>query len=433
MWIGTFRNGLFRYNLKDRSHKHYTAFNSGLKSNAIFAIAQQGNDNRVLYIATTKGLLVYDFNEEQFIPINHPILDTDFIYCLYTDHLDNLWAGTVNHGLFRIDKKSKEIKGWRKSSASKNNCLNDNFITTIFEDNKGRIFVGTNNAGLYYIDSETLEFTRFKNETQTLGTICSIIQDNTKNIWLTTSGGLFKVNPDDLTVVKFTTTDGLPENQFNFSSTLLASDNNLYCGTVNGLVSFNPNVKKRSDSTTAVHLWQLILNNNPVSPKSSESPLSSTLDAMEVLELDYGSSRMFSIDYGVVDPIGAQNVKYQIFIEGLDKEWRDVGTQRRFTAIEIPYGSYVFKVRASSSGENWNNAAIKQLQLKIAPPYYLSSVAWLIYVFIGLAIVYSAYKLFNWRVKEKQQKKLKQIERAKKDELNREKMEFFTNRRAEPK
>lgn len=138
---------------------------------------------------------------------------------------------------------------------------------------------------------------------------------------------------------------------------------------------------------------------------------------MEVLELDYGSSRMFSIDYGVVDPIGAQNVKYQIFIEGLDKEWRDVGTQRRFTAIEIPYGSYVFKVRASSSGENWNNAAIKQLQLKIAPPYYLSSVAGLIYVFIGLAIVYSAYKLFNWRVKEKQQKKLKQIERAKRMSL----------------
>ena len=30
-------------------------------------------------------------------------------------------------------------------------------------------------------------------------------------------------------------------------------------------------------------------------------------------------------------------------------------------------------------------------------------------------------------MKEKQQKKLKQIERAKKDELNREKMEFFTN------
>lgn len=427
MWIGTFRNGLFRYNLKDRSHKHYTAFNSGLKSNAIFAIAQQGNDNRVLYIATTKGLLVYDFNEEQFIPVNHPILDTDFIYCLYTDHLDNLWAGTVNHGLFRIDKKTKEIKGWGKSSALKNNCLNDNYITTIFEDNEGRIFVGTNNAGLYYIDSETLEFTRFKNETQTLGTICSIIQDNTKNIWLTTSGGLFKVDPNDLTAVKFTATDGLPENQFNFSSTLLASDNNLYCGTVNGLVSFNPNVKKRSDSTTAVHLWRLILNNNPVSPKSSESPLSSTLDAMEVLELDYGSSRVFSIDYGVVDPIGAQNVKYQIFIEGLDKEWRDVGTQRRFTAMEIPYGSYVFKVRASSSGENWDNAAIKQLQLKIAPPYYHSSVAWLIYVFIGLAIVYFAYKLFNWRVKEKQQKKLKLIERAKKDELNREKMEFFTN------
>lgn len=427
MWIGTFRNGLFRYNLRTRQSRHYTAFNSGLKSNAVFAIARRSNNENRLWIATTLGLMYYDPQTDSIFPVNHPALDVDFVYCLHADNNGNLWAGTVNRGLFRIDGKTGEIKGWSLSSTTDNNGLKDNYVTSLYEDNNGRVFIGTNNGGVQIIDGKSLEFIPFTDAPNSWGTVCAIKQDITDNIWITTSNGLYKINPNDLSYIRFTTTDGLPENQFNFSSIIQASDNRIYCGTVNGLVSFNPNITKRVGTAANVHLWSLSLNNDIVTPGSTESPLNSALDAISLLELDYANSRVFSIDYGIIDPIGAKNVRYQIFIEGLDKEWRDVGTQRRFTAMELPFGNYTFKVRALATGEDWESAPVRALDFKINPPFYQSSMAWLVYILLAMTICFFAYRLFLWRMKEKQKTKLNQIERAKKDELNREKMEFFTN------
>lgn len=427
MWIGTFRNGLFRYDLNTHKVKHYTAFNSGLKSNAIFAIARQNNSQQRLWIATTLGLMFYDPDTDSILPVSHPALGIDFVYCLYADHGGNLWIGTVNRGLFRIDGETGEIKGWNNDFTYKSIGLKDNYVTSIYEDNNERVFIGTNNGGVHIIDGNKLEFIEFGGAPENWGTVCAIGQDLLDNIWITTSNGLYKLNPTDLSYIRFTTTDGLPENQFNFSSMLQASDNKIYCGTVNGLVQFNPNIAKRSEVETTVHLWHLSLNNDIVTPQTPDSPLTSALDATALLELDYNSSRVFSIDYGIIDPVGAKNVKYQIFIEGLDKEWRYVGKQRRFTAMELPYGNYTFNVRALASGNDWENAPIRKLDLKINPPFYLSSMAWIIYILATISVCYAVYRLFLWRMKEKQQKKLNQIERAKKDELDREKMEFFTN------
>lgn len=427
MWIGTFRNGLFRYNMHTHKTTHYTAFNSGLKSNAVFAITQQNNNQHRLWIATTIGLMYYDPATDSFLQVNHPALDTDFIYCLWADRNENLWVGTVNRGLFRIDGKTNEIKGWSFDHSNSGIGLKDNYVTSLYEDNNGRIFIGTNNSGVQIIDGKTFEFLKFSESQVNWGTICAIRQDNSENIWITTSNGLYQINPTDFSFTRFSTTDGLPENQFNFSSIIQASDNNIYCGTVNGLVSFNPSISKRSDTAAIVHLLKLYLNNDIITPQSPNSPLDSSLNETPLLKLDYASSRVFSIEYGIIDPVGAKNVRYQIFIEGLDKNWRDVGSQRRFTAMELPYGDYTFKVRALASGDNWDNAPIKQLNFKINPPFYLSTVAWMIYILLAMAIVFFVHRFITWRMKEKQAQNLSRIERAKQDELNREKMEIFTN------
>lgn len=427
LWIGTFRNGLFRYNTKSKKATHYTAFNSQLKSNAVFAISRQNNNERRLWIATTIGLMYYDPTTDSFLQVNHPALDVDFIYCLQADRKGNLWVGTVNRGLFRIDGTTNEIKGWSSDHSVSNNSLKDNYITTLYEDNKGRVFIGTNNSGVQILDGDSLKFLPFSGSPSNWGTICAIRQDNQDNIWITTSNGLYKVDSDSFSFNRFTTTDGLPENQFNFSSIIQASDDNIYCGTVNGLVSFNPNISKHSDTDAIVHLLNLTLNNDIITPQSPNSPLESALDATTKLQLDYATSRVFSIEYGIIDPVGAKNVRYQIFIEGLDKDWRDVGSQRRFTAMELPYGKYTFKVRALASGDDWNKAPIKQLNFKINPPFYLSTVAWIIYILLTMTIVFIIHRFIVWRMKEKQEQNLSRIERAKQDELNREKMEIFTN------
>lgn len=426
IWIGTFRNGLFRYNLSTRRYKHYTASNSKLKSNLIFAMARQNNGTGRLWVATTLGLMYYDPATDDFMPVNHPVLDYNFSYCLLPDRMGNIWVGTVIKGLFRIDGRTGDIVNWNAESESAHG-LKDNYITSLFEDNSGRLFIGTNNSGVQVLDVDGVRFRDIPGTASEWGTVCCIADDDKNDIWITSSHGLVKMDAGDLSYTRFTTLDGLPENQFNFSSILQASDGKIYCGTVNGLVSFSPSVAKKSNSELPVHLGGLTLNNDLITACTPGSPLDTFLDAMKVLELEYDESRMFGIDYGVINPSGTDNVRYQIFIDGLDGGWRDVGTLRRFTATKIPYGTYVFNVRALASGEDWEASPVKTLKLLIAPPWYMSPTAWLCYAVLAALACYALYRLFHWRIKDRQRKNLIQLERAKKDELNRAKMEFFTN------
>lgn len=425
MWIGTFRNGLFSLDMNTGATRHFLAGASGLASNAIFAIALEQAPRHRLWVGTTQGLRYYNEATGEFLTANHPVLDKDFIYSLLLDHHNNLWVGTVNNGLFRIDATTGEVKGWNCSDAPGRAGLHDCYVTAIFESSDGRIYIGTNNAGLHVIDADG-NISLLSDEARSYGTICSMLEDDSKRIWVSTSRGLYRLSPDGPTL-RFTTDDGLPENQFNFASALQGSDGRLYFGTVNGLVSFNPGISRGQTTSAPVHLQHLYINNREVSPSEEDSPLLTTLDRTDALHLDYNRSRSFSIDYGVVDPASAHAYSYQIYVDGIDKDWRDVGAQRHFTAMELAPGTYKLMLRAASAPEAWDNAPVRQLLIKIDPPFYFSTWAFIAYFILLVIVAYLIYRLFNLRMKEKEAIRISHMEKEKSEELNREKMELFTN------
>jgi len=426
MWIGTFRNGLFCYDMAGGSARQFLAGASGLGSNAIFSIVKQntGGSSR-LWIATTQGLRYYDPATDSFHKINHPILDRDFVYCLLVDSKQRLWAGTVNSGLFRIDNPSGVVKGWNFIDTRDNSGLHDHYVTELYEGSDGKVYVGTNNGGLHVVGPDQ-EIKLLSAAARSFGTVCSMLQDSRKMLWVTTSRGLYRYDPANGNTVRYTIDDGLPENQFNFSSALQASDGKLYFGTVNGLVSFKPEVSKYAVKPVKVHLNHLYVNNSEVIP-GKESPLDSNLDYTDRLVLPYSQSRSFSIDYGVVSPASAHTFVYQVYLEGIDRSWRDVGSLRQFSAMDLAPGTYKLKIRASTTPDGWNSAPVRELTIKIEPPLYLSPLAFLIYSLLVLIAAYFCYRFFDKRIKERDAIRISKMEQEKTEELNREKMEMFTN------
>ena len=431
MWIGTFLNGLYRHNMRTHSTRHYMAGQTGLKSTSIFAIVKQKNpdgEGSRLWIGTTQGLRYYDPLSDTFGKIGHSVLDNDFIYSILVDRKGDLWVGTVNFGLYRLDRTTGDVSGWSEADPSDPDGFHDHYITTLLEDNEGRVFVGTNNGGLYYFEPDKLqEVKRLGEGGATFGTVCALTTDRNGKIWMSTSNGLFSIDPKTLHLHHYTVADGLPENQFNFNSALEASDGKMYFGTVNGLVSFLPDLTKKDGKPHNVHFTDLFINGKEATARASSSPIATTLRFTDVLNLDFDQSRQFGIGYGVIDTERAASTFYQVKVEGIDREWRDVGKLRRFTAMELAPGTYRLNVRASSNPEAWDNAPVRTLTIRISPPFYRSAWAYLLYLLVIGAIAYFGYRLFNIRMREKQSVRLAQIDKDKSDELNREKMEFFTN------
>lgn len=429
MWIGSFRNGLFCYNLGSGATRHYMAGDCGLGSNAIFSVVGQTLPDGALrvWIGSTQGLRWYNRATDSFVKINHPVLDIDFVYCMTVDSGGNLWAGTVNHGLFRIDAATGKVQGWDIAADPACDGLRDCYITSIYENGHGFMLVGTNNGGLHKMDMATMKIHPVEETVGKFGTICGLTGDDRGCLWMSTSNGLFAIDAATMHMRHFTIGDGLPENQFNFASAMQASDGNMYFGTVNGLVSFSPDVEKAADHPLQVHLWDLLINNRGVTAGVSGSPLEAVLDQTKELRLDYDQSRTFTICYGIVDPASAQSTVYQVYVEGIDRSWRDVGAQRTFTAMDFAPGTYKLMIRGATSPDGWGDAPVRELVIKIAPPLYLSVWAFIVYIVLLLLVAWVVYHFVNLRIREKNSIRLSKIEKEKSDELNREKMEFFTN------
>lgn len=432
MWIGTFRNGLFRYDMRGGDIRQYLTGTSGLGSDAIFSITAQPrkDGSRRIWIGTTHGLRCYVPDKDSFASINSPILDSDFIYSMLVDKEGNLWVGTVNNGLFRIDGDTGGVKGW--NTATEDNSaseLRDSYITALHQDDDGTIWIGTNNGQLHLFEPDKDSIREYDSDTDPneFGTVCSINTDKNGLLWVSTSKGLFSIDKSSRHTRHFTTADGLPENQFNFSSSLMGSDGRLYFGTVNGLVSFLPDIKKGKGAPQDIHLWELSINNRPVDAASADSPLRAPLDETKELKLGYYDSRIFTISYGIVNPASADATHYQVLMDGIDKEWRDVGTQRSFTAMDLAPGTYRLRIRAASDSEDWDTAPVRELVIKIAPPFYLSVWAFIIYFLLLAILSYVIWHIMKIRIQEKNAIRISRMEKEKSEELNRDKMEFFTN------
>lgn len=422
VWIGTFRNGLFRYGMNG-SWERYMPGNSGLNSDAIFGITQQ-HDGR-LWVATTQGLRYYDKKKNMLEKIGHPVLDVDFCYCLLVDCDNNLWVGTRNNGLFCMNAKSGEVCGW--SARTPGSLLNDDYITCLYQDSDEKIWIGTNNDGVRYIEPDSMKL-KSPGEGMTLrnNTICSIIEDNIGYLWISTGQGLFQIYQDRSAFIHYAMEDGVPVNQFNFSSSILASNGLLYFGSVDGLVFFDPKTIKRSSGPFEVHLRNMMINNQVITASTPESPLSQSLDDTEEVSLTFDQSRSFSIDYSTVSLGNTSTIFYQVKLDGLDKDWRNVGEMRRFIGLNLSPGDYTLNIRASNSSEGWNDAPVKSIRINIGNPLYLSVWAYIVYALVLLSIVYFYYRFVTVRERAKNSVRLANMEKEKTEELNRVKMDFFT-------
>ena len=408
IWIGTRFKGLFRYNLQSRKVTQYYR-TKGLTSEGIFYLTRDKNGR--LWIATMEGLRYYDEQSDSFCAIGDYLLDGTFIYSLFVDRHNQLWASTVACGLFCISN------GKVTSYSRDNGCgLTDNYVISVFEDSKGRLWIGTNNNGLFWLDSKSGKVHQAGTWIPRQCTVCSIVEDKAGNLWIGTDQGLFSHRLSDGHTRCYSAGAELPVNQFNFTSTYLASDGRILMGTFDGLITFSPKNMHAENRNMLVHFKKLYVNDQVISQ----------IDYTNGITLSYEESHSFHIEYGVVMPENVQGIQYQIKVDGIDKEWRNVGSERRFYGYLLSPGTYQLHVRANTCDSDWEKCPERTLTIVIKAPFYLSTPAYIIYFICFVALVIGGLSLYNIRMKEQEKVRYANMEKAKVEEIDRMKSNFFT-------
>lgn len=155
------------------------------------------DENGFLWIGTQDGLNQYDgYNFTSFFnqPGDSTSLSDNYITALCISPDGRIWAGTMSGGLNVLDIKTGRFKRFQKN-LTEQGSVSDNTIWAITSDSLGNIYAGTND-GLNIYNPELNQFIYYNQNNSILPSrmIISLYNEDNKFIWIGTNKGLVNYN-----------------------------------------------------------------------------------------------------------------------------------------------------------------------------------------------------------------------------------------------
>ena len=237
LWIGTYGGGLA--NLKNNNWSIFDTNNSPILTNNILGIECF---NEKLWIATDKGVVTYDFNEQwDFYNETNSLMPSTIVYSLVAEGDSVMWFA-VHGGLFKYNgnwtKYNRQNSGlphttvysvatkghikyigtaeglvrfdgtnWKRKSSEKTLIIK-------FNVNNDESWTGTS-SGLYHFHDDIYgpyNIYHINNSIMTNNYIQALVLENDENIWFGTwGGGVYKLTSGNLSKIEFCTTTGIAD------------------------------------------------------------------------------------------------------------------------------------------------------------------------------------------------------------------------------
>ncbi|MHA8091521.1 hybrid sensor histidine kinase/response regulator transcription factor [Aquirufa regiilacus] len=424
VWVSAWGKGLFHFNPpNDLQPFPFRNNEAGMKWTSLFL-----DQNRLLLGAQAKGLFAFDLATKSFYnpygDFSSQELKNKNINSILKSSQGQIWVGTTMHGVYIYDPNSRKIQHLVRTNSA--NSLKYNHITCIKEDRQHRIWVLTNGGGLHLYLGEGKGFRVFT-VADGLGsnTLRGMEEDKKGDLWFTTNGGISKMDAKSLAFVNYDEADGLQGKEFIITAHAKNKQGWMFFGGVNGLNYLKSDSLRMRLDVPHVYLTGLKIFNKSVQVGEENSPLTADLPDLKTLVLQPDQS-VFSLDYVALEYQRPKNNRYAYFLEGFDKEWNFVGTQRTATYTNLSPGSYIFKVKATNSDGVWGENPV-ELRIEVLPPWYRTWWAYLLYFLALVAVVYGFMREIQIREAFKTDIRLKEIEKERIRELEQIKTSFFTN------
>lgn len=424
VWVGLWGKGINLFT-KERQLKDYP-FKPGVRE-ANFNTLEPFNAE---FLLGTQGMGVVAFNpltkqyRVPFADLGKANFLNKSIAAIRVLNGNEIWVGTVGFGLYVLELKTGKLRHYVKSADA--GALSYNHVNKIYQDRQKRIWVMTQGGGLnQYLGSEKGFKVYTVNDGLVSNSLRGMVEDAQGDMWFSTNGGISKMDGRTLKFVNFEEADGLQGKEFMTNAIAKNSQNWLFFGGVNGLNYLKSDSLRMRLDVPPVYFTKLKIFNKDVDAGEENSPLTYDILSTKHLVLQPDQS-VFSLDFVALEYQRPKNNRYAYYLEGFEKEWNLVGTQRSVTYTNLSPGDYVFKVKASNSDGIWAEKPY-ELKITVLPPWYRTWWAYLLYAVLFVAIIYAFIREVRLREAFRTDLRLKEIEKERIQELEQVKTHFFTN------
>ena len=442
LWIGTQGGGLNHFDPASGrfvAYRHNPADSQSLSSDDIRGLTVEPGG--VLWAGTLAGgVSRFDpgtghFKTYRNDPRISGTLSHDVVFAVFMDRTGTLWVGT-NWGLNRFNRDTERFTVYLQDEHNRASLSNDG-ITSIYEDHQGTLWIGTR-AGLNRFDRNRDSFERITTQNGLANDyIQDIREDGRGHLWLATHEGLSEFDPQTGKVHNYSEADGLPGNFANPTLTersAVTPEGELIFGSGYGLTVLNPARVSTNPFRPPVVLTNFLLFNQPVVP-SRDSPLRQPIWATNALTLEHWQNQ-FTIEFASLSYVAPQSNRYRYKLEGFEKNWNEVGADRRTaTYTNLAPDKYVFRVQGSNGDLLWNETGVS-MEITVLPPlwgtWWFRSIAFLSTV----GLIFTAYRarvrslrLAAQRLEAQVEKRTHELRIARDaaDSANRAKSSFLAN------
>lgn len=397
-WLGTFEQSLLSFDVDKNTFVVYEGIDPITHIKApirdIWFIREDTKGE--LYIASfSSGVFKYNRKDNQFYRLhwegkNIPYLG---ITCFYIDRKNNLWLGSIQDGLIKINKEKGVYKIF-KNDPKNSKSLSDNFITNIYEDSKGNLWIGTQ-AGINLLNADNT-FSHYSEKNGLANNyINGILEDEKGSLWLSTNSGISKFDVVTKSFKNFNINDGFDDNELLSRAAFKLKSGEMVFGGLNGFNIFHPRKLTINKHLPAVFITDFKLFNKSVSPDQKDSPLKEVINEAKEIKLSHKQS-VFSFDFAALNFSRTKENQYAYKLEGFDKDWVYVGKNRNAYYTNIPPGEYTFRVKASNNDGLWNEKGAS-VKIIIVPPFWMT---WWFRILAALTIIGCALGFYYYRIKK---------------------------------
>lgn len=255
LWVGTFGGGINLYREKSQDFKRFTSKTKGIELtndivNAVFEDSQGniwvGTENGLNIISETQGQ--WKVKGIQHKPERPNSLTHNTIHSIVEISNGEVWVGTHGGGISVFDHSGNFVKAIRHFDKSNSTSV-IKFINTLFVDDYDNVWIGTTDSGLLRLNLPSYEITHFtfkagSKSSLTSNSITAVYQDSQQVIWIATDNGLsiFNSSTNDFSRYHSSAT-----NPYSLSSDYLItffedSNNIMWIGTFSGVNRWDPNM-----------------------------------------------------------------------------------------------------------------------------------------------------------------------------------------------
>jgi len=362
-------------------------------------------------------------------------LSNNYIRDILEDSKGRLWIGTVG-GLNRMvyDKQGLPFFKHYLFNEDDSRSLSNNYVLDIFESKEGDIYIGTFGGGLDKLQISDKGKVSFKHYTTKDGlpsdVIFQISEDEDGHIWMQHVREISKLDPETGEIRYFDGQDGFSVTEFKENTMYYSQKGMMFLGGVNGFTFFKPD-----DMSVNTIMPKLAVEDFKLFHESVK-PLERVKNNL-ILEKDINDTRKIVLPYYlnslefVFSSLHFSNPEknqYKYILEGFTDKWQtSKGNERRFASYtNVPPGNYTFKVYGSNSSGVWTDKP-KQIEIEINPPWYLTPWFIVLFILLGILILYILIRIRMNQIRLQSQLALEGALHEKSDEINKMKLQFFTN------